>query len=132
MASRKIVISTNAVMDQNRFVVGGTAEAEDSDSGKKNLALVMVASGPLHDRPEQFVASHLAVARVHWLHKETMYGQRAENDAKGGAIWSMVARIPYESFSDATMLHPDMGIEMRHRRHTMGRPTLSLEKHHFF
>lgn len=47
-------------------------------------------------------------------------------------LWSMVCKIPYESFRDATILQNGMGIEMRFRSAKIGRPMLSSQMHRFF
>ena len=40
----------------------------------------------------------------------------------------MVCKVPYETFLDATILHPDMGIRMKHRAKEFGRPKLDDNK----
>ena len=40
----------------------------------------------------------------------------------------MVCKVPYETFLDATLLHPDMGIRMKHRAKELGRPKLDDNK----
>lgn len=81
-----------------------------------NMSLMM------HRRPE---AQHeRTVSLVHWRDPCALVGQRVALDADRGVIWSIPVKMPFFTLVDPIIILPDVGVAMRHRSKTMGRPTM--------
>ena len=95
-----------------------------------NLALLLIPAGPgpSPERPGQYLKNFAVATCVRLLNRSNSFGQRVALDDQFGAVYSMACKVPYEKFHDATILHPDMGIQMRHRSKEFGRPTLDDNK----
>ena len=121
---RAQVMQSLVVLSERQQAVDALPQGDHTD----NLALLLVPAGPSPGRPEKFVKGFAVASCVHWINKPDCFGQRVFLDDQFGAIFSMVCRVPYEKFADATTLHPDMGIRMRHRSKEFGRPKLDDNK----